>query len=108
MQRSTLQPTRGKAFTSNQVMEDGVAFLENSGVLNQVRQLGIATTHWEEAVLAFRCTSHTQSTPKRIHSKLREVAEQFDAFALEVAADRPENLRLINDQVNPNKFHSIL
>ena len=32
-------------------------------------------------------------------SKLREVAEQFDAFALEVAANRPENLRLINDQV---------
>merc|ERR1712179_440091 len=52
------------------------------GVLNQVRQLGIATTHWEEAVLAFRA-----------------VAEQFDAFALEVAADRPENLRLINDQM---------
>ena len=97
-------------------MEDGVAFLESSGVLNQVRQLGIATTHWEEAVLAFRSTSHTPSTPKlnyskQVHippsklklncSKPREVAEQFDAFALEVAADRPENLRLINDQVNP-------
>ena len=35
-------------------------------------------------------------------SKLREVAEQFDAFALEVAANRPENLRLINDQVISN------
>ena len=45
-------------FTLNQVMEDGVAFLESSGVLNQVRELGIATTHWEEAVLAFRSTSH--------------------------------------------------
>ena len=48
-------------------MEDGVAFLESSGVLNQVRQLGIATTHWEEAVLAFR--SHTPSTPKLNYSK---------------------------------------
>ena len=43
------------------VMEDGVAFLESSGVLNQVRELGIATTHWEEAVLAFRFTIHHQN-----------------------------------------------
>ena len=43
-------------------------------------------------------------TPNRIHSKLRERAEQFDAYALEVAANRPESLRLINDQVNPQIF----
>jgi len=77
---STLLPLKMEPYAK--VMEDGVAFLESSGVLNQVRELGIATTHWEEAVLAFR-----------------EVAEQFDAFALEVAADKPENLRLINDQM---------
>ena len=102
MQRSTLQPAGVK--TLDQVMEDGVAFLENSGVLNQVRQLGIATTHWEDAVLAFRSTYHDPFTPNRIHSKLRERAEQFDAYALEVAANRPESLRLINDQVNPQIF----
>ena len=39
----------------NQVMEEGVEFLEATGVLSQVRELGITTTHWEEAVLAFRC-----------------------------------------------------
>ena len=38
----------------NQVMEEGVEFLEATGVLSQVRELGIITTHWEEAVLAFR------------------------------------------------------
>merc|ERR1712212_260558 len=77
---STLLPLKMEPYAK--VMEDGVAFLESSGVLNQVRELGMGTTHWEEAVLAFR-----------------EVAEQFDAYALEVAADRPENLRLINDQM---------
>ena len=46
---------------SIKVMEDGVAFLESSGVLNQVRELGIATTHWEEAVLAFRFTIHQRN-----------------------------------------------
>ena len=38
----------------NQVMEEGVEFLEATGVLSRVRELGITTTHWEEAVLAFR------------------------------------------------------
>jgi len=64
------------------VMEEGVEFLEATGVLSQVRELGITTTHWEEAVLAFR-----------------RVAEQFDSYAMEIADKRPELLRLINDQM---------
>merc|ERR1711872_70446 len=64
------------------VMEEGVEFLEATGVLSQVRELGITTTHWEEAVLAFR-----------------RFAEQFDSYALEIADKRPELLRLINDQM---------
>ena len=79
-------------------MEDGVAFLENSGVLSQVRDLGIATTHWEQAVSAFR------SGFQFIYIICsRAVAEQFDAYAVEVAANRPELLRLINDQVKTFK-----
>merc|ERR1712013_198642 len=50
--------------------------------MSQVRELGITTTHWEEAVLAFR-----------------RVAEQFDSYAMEIADKRPELLRLINDQM---------
>ena len=95
---ASLTTKHGQSFNLNQVMEDGVAFLESSGVLNQVRELGIATIHWEEAVLAFRSISHHHHI-KLENNVFREVAEQFDAFALEVAANRPENLRLINDQV---------
>ena len=35
-------------------MEAGLASLEESGVMTAVRELGIVTTYWEEAVLAFR------------------------------------------------------
>ena len=37
-----------------QVMEEGLEFLETTGVMTRVRDLGIPTSHWEEAVLAFR------------------------------------------------------
>ena len=80
----------------NQVMEEGVEFLEATGVLSQVRELGITTTHWEEAVLAFRCWVLYS---KAVNSPLRLVAEQFDSYAMEIADKRPELLRLINDQV---------
>ena len=35
-------------------MEAGLVSLEDSGVMTAVRELGIVTTYWEEAVLAFR------------------------------------------------------
>jgi len=64
------------------VMEEGIAFLETSGVMAEVRGLGIETMYWEEAVLAFRAAATT-----------------FDTFAMEVAASRPELVRLVNDQM---------
>ena len=82
----------------NQVMEEGVEFLEATGVLSQVRELGITTTHWEEAVLAFRFWV-LSFIEKTVNSPLRQVAEQFDSYAMEIADKRPELLRLINDQV---------
>ena len=36
---------------------------------------------------------------KTVNSPLRQVAEQFDSYAMEIADKRPELLRLINDQV---------
>ena len=36
------------------MMEAGLASLEESGVMTAVRELGIVTMYWEEAVLAFR------------------------------------------------------
>merc|ERR1712179_88827 len=77
---STVLPFRMENYAK--VMEEGMETLESSGVLGKVRSLGVETQYWNSSVFAFR-----------------EVARNFDTFASQVAMDRPEMVKLVNDQM---------